>query len=88
MISYQAVRIVRRLTLSLDGDWDHPLIDGQPVIGGTSDADAFVQSGPSRRVIFGGKGVKCGPVTQHTPLRVTASVVPLREPTWTCVHGR
>ncbi len=28
----------------------------QPIIGGTSDGDGFVQSGPSRRVTFGGKG--------------------------------
>ncbi len=32
------------------------LIDDEPVIGGTSDGDGFVQRGPSRRVTFGGKG--------------------------------
>ena len=32
------------------------VIDGVPIIGGTSDGDGFVQRGPSRRVTFGGKG--------------------------------
>ena len=31
------------------------VIDGVPIIGGTSDGDGFVQRGPSRRVTFGGK---------------------------------
>lgn len=32
------------------------LVDGEPVIGGTSDGNGFVQRGPSRRVTFGGSG--------------------------------
>jgi len=32
------------------------LVDGEPVIGGTSDGDGFVQRGPSKRVTFGGSG--------------------------------
>jgi len=32
------------------------VVGNQPIIGGTSDRDGFVQRGPSRRVIFGGKG--------------------------------
>lgn len=32
------------------------LVKDQPVIGGTSDGDGFVQRGPSRRITFGGKG--------------------------------
>ncbi len=32
------------------------LVDGQPVMGGTTNGDGFVQSGPSRRVTFGGSG--------------------------------
>ncbi len=34
--------------IALDGD--------EPIIGGTSDGDGFVQCGPSRRVTFGGSG--------------------------------
>ena len=32
------------------------IVDNEPIIGGTSDGDGFVQRGPSRRVTFGGKG--------------------------------
>jgi len=32
------------------------LVDGEPVIGGTSDGDGFVQRGASKRVTFGGSG--------------------------------
>lgn len=32
------------------------LVDNEPIIGGTSDGDGFVQRGPARRVTFGGKG--------------------------------
>ncbi len=32
------------------------MVGNQPVIAGTSDGDGFVQSGPSRRVTFGGTG--------------------------------
>jgi hypothetical protein len=32
------------------------LVDGEPVIGGTTDGNGFVQYGPSRRVTFGGSG--------------------------------
>jgi hypothetical protein len=32
------------------------VVDNQPIIGGTSDQEGFVQRGPSRRVVFGGKG--------------------------------
>ena len=32
------------------------LVDGEPVIGGTSDGNGFVQRGPSRRATFGGSG--------------------------------
>jgi hypothetical protein len=32
------------------------LVGAQPVVGGTSDGDGFIQSGPSKRVTFGGAG--------------------------------
>lgn len=31
------------------------IVDNEPIIGGTSDGDGFVERGPSRRVTFGGK---------------------------------